>query len=362
MKAAVCYEFGKPLVIEDLTLDPPQAGEVKVKVAACAICHSDVHLVRGEWQGWSSNPPVVAGHEGAGMVLEVGPGVAHVKPGDTVVVSLLRSCGRCFYCAIGEPFMCEGKFALAKEKRIHKRTGEPINQGISTGGFAEQAVVDQSQVVPLPADMALDRACLLACGVITGFGAAVNTVQIKPGQSVVIIGVGGVGLNSVQGARLSGAYPIMAVDVLDNKLEAARTFGATHTLNAKQADVVAEVRGLTGGRGADYSFVTVGNPAAITQSLDFVRRNGTVVAVGMPSTGATASIVMGDLVYNGQRVIGSCVGSTRLSVDVPRLVALYQSGHLKLDELITHRYPLERINDAIESMERGEALRNVIIF
>jgi Zn-dependent alcohol dehydrogenase len=362
MKAAVCYEFGKPLVIEDLALDPPQAGEVKVQVAAVAICHSDVHLVRGEWANWSVNPPVVAGHEAAGVVLDVGPGVTRVAPGDRVVISLLRSCGRCFYCTLGEPFLCEGKFALAREKRIHNRNGEPINQGISTGAFAEAVVVDQSQVAPIPDEMPLDRACLLACGVITGFGAVINTVQVRPGNSVVVIGTGGVGLNTVQGARVSGAYPIIAVDVLDQKLEAARTFGATHTLNAKQVDVAAEVRQLTGGRGADYSFVTVGNPAALAQSLGLVRRNGTVVAVGMPGTGATVAIPMGDFVHNGQRIIGSKMGSTRLNVDVPRLVALYQSGQLKLDELITGRYPLEHINEAIESMERGEALRNVIIF
>ncbi len=361
MKAAVCYEFGKPLVIEDVVIDPPQAGEVKIQIKAVAICHSDVHLVRGDWKNWSSNPPVIAGHEGAGVVVEVGAGVTHVKAGDPVVVSLLRACGRCFYCTSGAPFMCEGKFALQREHRLHNATGADIQQGISTGAFAEYVVVDQSQVVGLPADMPLDRACLLSCGVITGYGAAVNTTQITPGSSVVVIGAGGVGLNAIQGAHLSGAHPIIAVDVLDNKLAAAKTFGATHTLNGKQDDVVAEIRKLTGGRGADYALVTVGHPAALEQSLRFVRRNGTIVSVGMPSTGAAASFSMGDFTYSGQHLVGSNVGSTRLNVDIPRLVALYQSGRLKLDELITNRYPLEKINDAIESMERGEALRNVII-
>ncbi len=362
MKAAVCYEFSKPLVIEEVVVDPPQAGEVKVQVKAVAICHSDVHLVRGDWINWSSNPPVIAGHEAAGIVTEVGADVTRTRVGDSVAVSLLRSCGRCFYCTSGAPFMCEGKFALQSEHRLHRSTGEPIRQGISTGAFAEYVVVDQSQVVPLPADMPFDRACLLSCGVITGYGAVVNTAQVPPGSSVVVMGAGGVGLNAVQGAHLSGAYPIIAVDVLDSKLEAAKTFGATHTLNGKKADVVAEVRALTGKRGADYSFVTVGNPAAVEQSLKFVRREGTIVAVGMPSTGAAASVPMGDFVYNGQRLLGSNMGSTRLIVDVPRLVGLYQSGRLKLDELITQRYPLEKINEAIESMERGEALRNVIVF
>jgi S-(hydroxymethyl)glutathione dehydrogenase / alcohol dehydrogenase len=362
VKAAVCYEFGQPLIIEDVLIDPPKTGEVKVQMRTVAICHSDVHLVRGDWKNWSSNPPVIAGHEAAGIVVEVGPGVAHVKVGDPVVVSLMRSCGRCFYCVSGSPFMCEGKFALQHERRLHRKTGEAIQQGISTGAFAEYAVVDQSQMVPIAVDMPLDRACLLACGVITGYGAVVNTARLAPGSSAVIIGAGGVGLNAVQGAHLSGAAPIIAVDVLDSKLAAAKTFGATHTLNAKLTDIVAEVRALTDGRGADYAFVTVGNPAAVEQSLKFVRRGGVIVAVGMPNTGAAASVPMGDFVYNGQHLLGSNLGSTRLNVDIPRLVGLYQSGRLKLDELITNRYPLEKINDAIESMERGEALRNVIVF
>jgi Zn-dependent alcohol dehydrogenase len=361
MKAAVCYEFGQPLVIEEVTLDAPGAGEVKVKLSAVAICHSDVNLIRGHWQGWSVDVPCVAGHEAAGVVAEVGAGVAHVRPGDHVVVSLLRSCGRCYFCTLGQPFYCEGKFALQTEKRIHNLKGQPLNQGISTGAFAEAVVVEGSQVARINEAMPLDRACLLACGVITGVGAVLNTAQMEAGHSAVVIGAGGVGLNAVQGARLAGAHPLIAVDVLDNKLAAAKTFGATHGLNSKQVDVAAEVRALTGGRGADYAFVTVGNAAAVTQSLGYVRRGGTVVAVGMPPAGATAALPVGDFVYLGHRMLGSNVGSTRLSVDIPRLVALYQNGKLMLDELITNRYPLDQINAAIESMERGEALRNVIV-
>ncbi|MBL8058414.1 MAG: Zn-dependent alcohol dehydrogenase [Anaerolineales bacterium] len=361
MKAAVCRTFGQPLVIEDVTLDPPQAGEVRVRVRAVAICHSDVFLIRGRWQGWALDAPIVAGHEAAGVVAETGSGVTHVKPGDPVIVSLLRACGRCFFCTKGQPFLCEGQFALAREHRLHDLSGADLNLGANMGAFAEEVVVEQSQVVPIPADMPLDRACLLACGVITGLGAVVNTAQVEPGSSVVVVGVGGVGLNAIQGAALSGAYPIMAVDVLDTKLAAARQFGATHTLNAQQVDLVREIRALTHGRGADYAFITVGNAAAVTQALGYVRRAGSVVAVGMPPAGAQAAVTVGDFVYDGQRLLGSEMGSTRLNVDVPKLVALYQAGRLKLDELITQRYPLEQINAAIDSMERGEALRNVIV-
>ena len=210
--------------------------------------------------------------------------------------------------------------------------------------------------------MPLDRACLLACGVITGLGAVTNTAQVAPGSSVVVIGTGGVGLNAVQGARLVGANPIIAVDIADNKLAAARQFGATHTVNASTGDVRATVRELTQGRKADYVLVTVGSPSAVTQGLHLARRGGTIVIVGMPAAGSTAPLPIGDLAWGGQKVMGSNVGSTRLSVDVPRLVDLYQTGRLMLDELITARYPLDEINTAIEIMERGQALRNVIIF
>ncbi len=359
MKAAVCYEFGKPLVVEEVEIAPPHTGEVKAKIAACAICHSDVLCIRGAWGG---ETPVVAGHEAAGIITEVGHGVTSVQPGDRVVVSLLRSCGRCFYCTIGSPHNCEFEFPLARESRLRNKDGVPLVHGIYTATFAEYAIVDQSQVVKIPESLPFDCACLLACGVITGVGAVVNTVQVETGSSVVVIGTGGVGLNCVQGAVLSGAARIIAVDLLDNKLEAARLFGATHTINAGDQDTVATVLALTEGRGADYAFVAVGSSAVITQGSRMIRKGGTTVIVGMPpNDDVEFTLNAHDMAY-GRTVIGSRVGSTRLSVDVPRLVELYQHGRLKLDELITNRYPLEQINEAIESMERGEALRNVIVF
>lgn len=363
MKAAVCYEYGKPLVIEELEIDPPQEGEVRVRLSATAICHSDVHLVRGEWATDNSGLPVVAGHESAGIVEEIGEGVTQVKPGDHVVMSLLRSCGHCFYCASGHSYLCDGEFALNTEYRLHNQRGEPVKQGIRTASFAEQTIVDQSQLVPIADDIPLDSASLLACGVITGLGAVVNTAQVEPGRTVAVIGVGGVGLNSVQGARLAGANPIIAIDLLDNKLEAARAFGATHTINAsKTEDVPAEVRRLTAGRGVDYAFVAVGSPSATEQAFDLIRRGGTVTLVGIPAVKSTIQFSPTYGVWNSQRVLGSSMGSTILSTDVPRLIDLYRTDRLKLDELITKRYPLEEINEAIESMERGEALRNVIVF
>lgn len=360
MKAAVCYAYDQPLVIEEIDIDPPKSGEVKVRVVACAICHSDVHQIRGDW---SAPLPLVAGHEAAGVVEEVGPGVTRVQVGDHVVMSLLRSCGHCYYCAKGDTHLCEGTFALQTETRLHNKKGEPIIQSIKTAAFAEYAVVDQSQLVPIPKEIPLDSASLLACGVITGLGAVVNTAKVGVGETVAVIGVGGVGLNAIQGAALSGAHPIIALDLLENKLQAALDFGATHTVNvAGGNDPAAAVKALTGGRGVDYAFVTVGSPIAVAQAITLIRRGGTMVLVGIPDDKATHPLLLAHTVWQERRILGSSMGSTRLSVQVPQLIELYQDGRLKLDELISRRYPLEEINEAIAAMERGEALRNVIVF
>ncbi len=359
MKAAICYQFGQPLVMEDVKLDSPQAGEIKVKLTACAICHSDIHYAEGAWGG---TLPAIYGHEAAGIVEDIGPQVTLTKPGDSVVVSLIRSCGYCYFCAKGLPHMCETTFPLDKEHRLHTKEGNPIIQGLRTAAFAEYVVVDQSQVVQIPAEMPLDSASLLACGVITGLGAVTNTAQIPMGSSVVVIGTGGVGLNSVQGAVLSGAHTIIAMDLVDSKLAAAKTFGATHTVNPSQVDAQEIVKSLTQGRGADYVFVTVGSAKAFEQGIDFLRRAGTMVIVGMPANGIKSALELGEIASENQTILGSKMGATRLRVDIPKLVELYDQGRLKLDELITTRYPLAEINEAIAAVKRGEALRNVIIF
>ena len=359
MKAAVCREHGKPLVIEALELDPPQAGEVKVKIRACAICHSDIIYMDG---GWGGEVPAVYGHEAAGVVEEVGAGVTSVNPGDHVVVTLIRSCGHCFYCAQGDQHICETKFPLDAKTPLHRDDGQDIVHGLRTGAFAEYAVVDTSQVVVIPDSIPLESASLLACGVITGLGAVVNTAKVISGSSVVVIGTGGVGLNSVQGALLSGAGTIVAIDLADSKLEAAKTFGATHTINTEQENARSAVQALTQGRGADYVFVTVGSTKAIEQSVGYARKGGTICIVGMPPSGAKAAFEGVSIADNAKKLIGSKMGSTRLQVDMPKLVELYQQGRLKLDELISNRYPLEQINEAIDSTRKGEALRNVIVF
>jgi len=357
MKAAICYEFGKPLVVEEVDIDPPKEGEVKVRMAATAICHSDIHVIRGEQ---NTRLPIVAGHESAGYIEEVGENVTLVKPGDRVVVSLLTSCGRCPQCVSGRPYMCQYRWPLNRESRLHNKQGQNINHMTRTATFAEYAIVHESQAVPIPEDIPIDRAALLACGVITGFGAVVNTAQVKALSSVVVIGCGGVGLNSVQGAALSGAYPIIAVDMLDNKLEAARTFGATHAVKASDENAIQTVQELTN-RGADYVLVTVGSTAAIQQGFALSGQHSMIVVAGLPPV--EESITLPPIwTWRERMVTFSIMGSTLLSIDIPKLVTLYRAGRLKLDELITARYSLDQINEAIEAVERGEALRNVIMF
>lgn len=359
MKAAVCRAFGTPLVIEDLELGPAGPGEVRVKLAACAICHSDIHYMEGAWGG---DLPAVYGHEAAGVVTEVGPGTTGLALGDHVVVTLIRTCGSCHYCAQGEHVLCEGKFPIDTRGPIRTRDGKPVKQGLRAGAFAEEVVIDASQVVVIPKDIAFDVASLLGCGVITGVGAVTNTAKVPAGSAVAVIGTGGVGLNCIQGAAISGAHQIVAVDLSDTKLAAARTFGATHGVNPGREDAAAGVRAATGGRGADFVFVAVGVKKAIEQGFSLMRRGGTLCIVGMPATGTTTSFDPVDFADAGQHMIGSKMGSTRLRIDVPKLVDLYRQGRLKLDELITNRYPLECINEGIAGVTKGEALRNVIVF
>ncbi len=358
MRAAVCRAFGEPLVIEEVALDPPGAGEVAVDLAACAICHSDIIFADG---GWGGPLPAVYGHEAAGVVRQVGQGVANIRPGDHVVVTLIRSCGHCDSCTQGAPVTCETAFARDTQSPLHRPNGDPLVQGLRTAAFAEAVVVDASQVVVIPPAVPLDTASLLACGVITGFGAVTNTAGLRPGATAAVIGAGGVGLNAVQGAALSRARMVIALDLVEGKLEAARRFGATHTLNAGAPDAVEQVRRLTG-RGADYVFVTVGAKVAIPQAFGMAARSGTIVLVGMPASGVTVAIDPGDIAHNNLRILGSKMGGAHIQADIPKLVGLYQQGRLKLDELISGRYPLAKINDAIASARSGDALRNVILF
>lgn len=359
IKAAVCHQFGQPLVIEDVELAPPGPGEIEVELSACAICHSDIHCADGAWGG---DLPAVYGHEAAGHVTRLGAGVDRFQVDDPVVVTLIRSCGHCHYCARAMPAACESSFPLDRRSPLKSGNGVPLVHGLRTGAFAERVVVDQSQAVTVPSTIPLASASLLACGVITGFGAVANTADMQQGATVAVIGCGGVGLNSIQGAALNGASVLIGIDRVDDKLDAARRFGATHALHANDRQLVEKVRDATDGRGVDYVFVTVGARAAIDQAFQLMASAGAVVMVGMPESGVTAEFDPGALAGAGQRILGSKMGSARIQVDIPALVRLYEQGRLKLDELISGRFPLEQINDAIADTKNGQSLRNVIVF
>ena len=359
MKAAVCREFGKPLLIEDVSLAPVAAGQVHVKIAACAICHSDIMFMEGAWGG---HLPAVYGHEAAGQVISVGAGVKNVSTGDAVLVTLIRSCGTCPTCSDGHPTNCETPYDRFSASPLRGADGEVLEHGLATGAFAEEVVVDQSQVIGLPDGMPMDAASLLACGAITGIGAVTNAAAMPEGASAVVIGAGGVGLNTIQGAALAGASHVIALDVTVEKLIGAKEFGASHVVNATDKDTVDQVQDILCGRGADYVFVTVGAVAAYQAALDYLAPRGELVMVGMTASGQKMGIEPVNIAGMSQVLRGTKMGDTVLTRDIPVLIDHYFAGRLKLDELITNRYSLDQINAAIADTKAGLSRRNVIIF
>jgi len=359
MKAAVCNEFGQPLIIENIDIADPGPGQVRVRLSACAICHSDILYCDGAWGG---DLPAVFGHEAAGIIDIVGPGVEGLVKGAHVVVTLIRSCGKCYYCVQGAPTACEKTFSLDKQSPLSKKSGKPIIHGLRTGAFAEYVLVDASQVVVISDDISLETASLLACSVITGIGAVTNTANVFPGSTVCVIGAGGVGLNSIQGAVIVGAEEVIAIDIEGKKLKVAEEFGATKCFNALTTNVVSSVLNCTGGRGVDFVFVTVGVKSAFQEAFEMIGKLGSVVLVGMPPDDVMAEFQPVSFANDGKRILGSKMGSSRIQIDIPFLVALYKKGRLKLDELISGRYRLEEINEAILAVKNGTAIRNIIVF
>lgn len=363
-QAAVVYEHNKPVVVEELTLEPPRAGEVLLRMAASGVCHSDVSLVNGTIY---YDPPVVLGHEGAAVVEEVGPDVTYVQPGDHVVLAFATSCGECPMCRMGYVVLCTGIKArigrlLDDSCRFHNDAGVPIPQMSRIGTMSQYSVVSERSLVKIDKHYPLDKAVLVGCGVTTGVGAAMNTAQVQPGDKVAVIGTGGVGLNAVQGAALAGASQIIAVDLEDRKLELASSFGATDAVNPKDADPVQAVLDLTGGVGVDYAIEVIGNVKTIEQAYGMVRRRGTVVVVGMDANDRRIQTPAQDIVRTEKRLVGSYYGSCNPHEDMPKLLQLYDEGKLKLDELITQTYRLEQVNQAFADLESGQNARGVILF
>jgi S-(hydroxymethyl)glutathione dehydrogenase/alcohol dehydrogenase len=363
MKAAVCYEINKPLVIEDVDLDPPGEGEVKVRMVATAICHSDIHAIKGEHG--DIKLPAVAGHEICARVEETGPGVDYVKPGDMVAASIIpEGCGHCYYCRVGLSNQCTtNKLYLHGEGKMVNRKGQRLTQYAGpVVGFAEYAVIPEVNLVKIPDNLPPDRVCLLGCGVIAGFGAVLYRAKVTVNSSVAVIGCGGVGLNAIQGAVYSGGFPVIAIDTRESKLEKARLFGATHTVNAAaEADVVQKVHELTYGRGADFVIVAVAGIDILRQGFDMSARDGTTCVIGHGHGEQLNAFTPTDFM-SGKKLTGSAMGAVHLRIDIPRLIELYQAGRLKLDELVSGHYPFEKINEALESSEKGEVIRNVLTF
>jgi NDMA-dependent alcohol dehydrogenase len=367
VKAAVLTAVGAPLEIrDDVEVATPHAGEIAVRLAASGVCHSDLSMRDGVIAG---ELPMILGHEGAGVIDAVGEGVTGLAPGDHVVISWVPQCGDCYWCERDQPYLCDVAWRGARASGMLDGTtratsgGTELRQMAYSGTFAELAVVPAISAVKIPDDVPLSLAALLGCGVLTGVGAALNTADIAPGDTVAVIGCGGVGLNVVQGARIAGAGEIIAVDTNPAKLELARRFGATDVVDASDdaTDTVRTVRALTGGRGVDVAFEVIGLGPTIRQAVKMTRRGGEAVLVGVPPRDVSLDIeVFADLLAQERVIKGCWYGSSDPQRDIPRLIELYRSGTLLLDELVSRRITLDEVNDAFAAMERGEVARSVI--
>lgn len=366
-KAGVSYEPGKPLVIEKLEIDEPKAGEVRVKMAAVGLCHSDYHVMAGDRP--VGMRPMVLGHEGAGVVESVGPGVTRVEPGDHVVLMFIPSCGKCRWCVSGMTHSCVLSANIAKGPqldgtyRLRNKDGQNVGQFCLLGAFSEYAVVNQDSVCVIDKRYPLEAACLVGCGVVGGFGAAVNRARVMPGSSVLVIGVGGVGMNVIQGAKAASASTIIAADVVDRKLEWARDFGATHTINSDTEDVVARAMEITGNAGVDFAFEAISTPTTIGQAFDATAKMGTVVVIGLtPACFEDLPISPLGLVLSQKTLMGTLYGTSNAPIEIPKVLSMYDRGQIKLDELVTNTYTLDQINQGYDDMLAGKNIRGVLTF
>jgi S-(hydroxymethyl)glutathione dehydrogenase/alcohol dehydrogenase len=359
MKAAVVHAVGAPLAIEDVAIDKPAPREVLIRTAAVGVCHSDLHFTNGTYP----HPlPFVPGHEAAGVVEEVGSEVRTVKPGDRVITCLNAFCGHCEHCITGHLARCvspETQRSPGQAPRLSDRSG-PMNQFARLSAFAEQMLVHEHSCVAIRPDMPLDRAALIGCAVVTGVGAVIHTSNVRPGDTVAVIGCGGVGLAAVNGAAIVGAGRIIAIDRHGSKLNLARHFGATDVIDASAGDPVEQVLEMTGG-GVHHSFEAIGLPATCEQAFRMLGRGGTANVIGMVPPGVDIRIHARDLLGE-KRIQGSLMGSNRFPVDMPRYVDFYLQGKLKLDDMIAQTIRLDQVNEALAELERGEHARSVIVF
>ena len=361
-RAALCREVGKPVVVEEITVEGPRRGEVTVKLGACGVCHSDLSATNGTLQ---MPPPLVLGHEAAGEVVEVGEGVTALALGDHVVSSFIYMCGKCRFCSAGRPVLCleQGKAVTTLPDgsvRTKDANGKPLSVFSGCGVMAEYATMHVDNLVKIDAKIPLDRAALVGCAVTTGVGAVFNTARVAPGSTVAVFGCGGVGLNVIQGARIAGAERIIAIDTVQGKLEMARQFGATDVLLSGE-DPAKTLKKLTGG-GPDYAFECVGSGELAATAYRAIRRGGLAVVVGVAKASDSTAVRTMTLPFEEKTLTGSYFGSCVPRIDFPRMLGLYMGGKLKLDELITRRYSIDQAPQAFRDMEEGRNARGVIVF
>lgn len=363
MKAVVLSEVGGHLAIEEIPKPRPKTGEVLVKVVACGVCHTDLHVMKGEVR---FPLPCVLGHEIAGVIEEVPADVKAVHPGDAVVCSFIMPCGICHHCVRGRDDLCETFFAMNRlqgtlydgESRLRRADGSPLAM-YSMGGLAEYAVVPATDVFPAPANVPLPDACILGCAMMTAYGALKNQANLRPNESVAVVGTGGVGSNVIQVAKAFGASHIIAVDIRDDKLAAARELGATHGVNAATGDAVAEVLAITGGRGVDVAIEALGRPETVVNAFMMTRDGGRVVVIGIAPGTTTAGIEITRLVRRGIHLMGSY--GSRVRTDMPDVLGLAAHGHVNPSRPITRRYRLEQADEAYAALSRGEIVGRAIV-
>jgi S-(hydroxymethyl)glutathione dehydrogenase / alcohol dehydrogenase len=358
MKAAVFHGPHQPLTIETVDIDKPMGREVLVRTVASGVCHSDLHFVDGFYP---FPAPAILGHEAAGIVEAVGPQVVEFRPGDHVICCLSLFCGQCEYCLTGKTHLCQTRPTRTKgEPPKLSWKGQPVNQFANLSAYAEQMLVHENALVKIDDKMPLAQAALIGCGVTTGVGAVLNTARIEAGTTTAIFGAGGVGLATIQGARIAGARMIIAVDTVAAKLERAKELGATHLVDASKDDPVKAIRTLTGG-GVDYSFEAIGLKIAAEQCFDCIKPGGTATVIGMIPVGQKIELD-GPMFLREKKIQGCSMGSNRFKVDMPRYIELYRQGRLKLDEMVTRRGKLEEGNGAFRAMKAGEVARTVLMF
>jgi Zn-dependent alcohol dehydrogenase len=361
MKAAVQYEAGKPMVVDEVTLEDPQQNEIMVKIVASGVCHTDLAFIKGEMP---APMPVVMGHEGAGVVEKVGPGVTTVGVGDHVLMMVAFSCGKCRYCVEGRPTRCVENLPIQMMASLPgggtrlTKDGQQVNHVFGLAAFAEHAVVHERSVVKIRQDAPLEKLCLMGCGITTGLGAAINTTGMKAGESVVVYGCGGVGLSAIMGAKLSGAGKLIAVSRSDRKLEKAKELGADYVVKAGAEDPPTKVKELTGG-GADYAIEAVGKADVMMQAFASIHSGGKCVIAGMAPLTELLTIAPFEFLL-GKSIVGTVQGDIVAPIEIPRYVDMYMDGKLPLDKMISNTYSLDQINEAFAALDKSEVIRSVV--